>query len=246
MYIYKYLTFTQFIDMVESQRLYLTRISEWEDVYEAIGLKKVVSQTMKTLAPPFVPEMMGDELLVALDKIEYYSYYAQSWTSSEKESDAMWRIYSPQREGVRIKMKVDLIEQNMKKAFKEIHSNMPLYHSSVVYRNDNLGPINVKREAFNHEEEYRFWTVLQMGSFSQPPEKPFVNEIDSFIHYLDKCYRENPKSIYYPVTKDMIEEVTLDPRAAFYHEQTFNNYCNNRKLKKGIFSKSTLYTEMKE
>ena len=100
MYIYKYLTFTQFIDMVESQRLYLTRISEWEDVYEAIGLKKVVSQITKILAPPFVSEMMGEDLLGTLDKNLYDSYYAQSWTSSEQESDAMWRIYSPQREGV--------------------------------------------------------------------------------------------------------------------------------------------------
>lgn len=238
MYIYKYLTFTQFIDMVESQRLYLTRISEWEDVYEAIGLKKVVSQITKILAPPFVSEMMGEDLLGTLDK----NLYAQSWTSSEQESDAMWRIYSPQREGVRIKMKVELLEENIQKALKAIHLDTPLYHGGVVYRNYNLGPINVKREAFKHEEEYRFWTVLQAGSFSEPPNQPFINETDGFIRYLEKCYREKPKAIYYPVTVDMIDEVTLDPRAVYYHEETFTNYCKNRNFKKGIFKKSTLYT----
>lgn len=36
-------------------------------------------------------------------------YYAQSWTKLIDESDAMWRIYSPQKTGVRIKVKKDNI-----------------------------------------------------------------------------------------------------------------------------------------
>ena len=46
-YIYKYLTFNQFVDLVESKRLYLTRVSEWDDVYEAVELRHLVSNGMR-------------------------------------------------------------------------------------------------------------------------------------------------------------------------------------------------------
>lgn len=244
MNIYKYLTFTQFVDMVECQRLYLTRISEWDDVYEAAGLKHAVSTSIPKLAPSFVSEMMGEELMTVLDKNVFDSYYAQSWTISEQESDAMWRIYSPQRDGVRIKMKADTVERSIREGLKIIDPKAQVYQSRVIYRNDNLGEIYVKRKAFEHENEYRFWTVIQMGSINPPPDRAFINDTNGFIRYLEKCHKGVPVSLYYPVSLDMIDEITLDPRAASYHEETFNTYCENRNIGKKVYKKSKLYTEL--
>lgn len=243
-YIYKYLTFNQFVDLVESKRLYLTRVSEWDDVYEAVELRHLVSNGMRKGPPQWVPEMLGEDLMKALDQSMFDSYYAQSWTWSEEESDAMWRIYSPNNDGVRLKMNVDKIYNAMKCSLLQLDSNIKIFHNKVKYQNTNIGSIEVKRKAFFHEKEYRFWCIAQWNAWNKPPAKPFLNDLEGFRHYLIDCHINAKKTIYYTVENSLIDEVVLDPRAPRYHEETFFNYCNNRGFKDKIFKKSTLYTEL--
>ena len=44
MMIYKYLSFEQFVSLVETGKSYLTRIDLWDDVREAIFLKFIISR----------------------------------------------------------------------------------------------------------------------------------------------------------------------------------------------------------
>lgn len=103
--IYKYMSFEKFVEMVEEEQLYLTRIDLWEDLYEGSIINRLFENlSMKPLTPN------QKELL---KNLIFHSLYAQSWCGDKNESDAMWRIYSPNCTGVRIKFDSEEIYKNI-------------------------------------------------------------------------------------------------------------------------------------
>ena len=84
-HIFRIINFDRFIEILESRKNTLSRPENWDDPFE-----KLLS-------------------LVNVDGYYYfpikefgYYIYAQCWTFSE-ENDLLWRVYSPERDGVRIR-----------------------------------------------------------------------------------------------------------------------------------------------
>ena len=130
--LYKYMSFNRFIDMIELKRLYLTNITVWEDPYEGFPIIRNFGDGK----PSWVVNMMGKDLVRGIQNSTLKSIYAQSWTYQDEESDAMWRIYSQDKLGVRIAVNlVDIICQ-VKKAISKIYKDIVLNHYKVKYRQE--------------------------------------------------------------------------------------------------------------
>lgn len=257
-FVYKYLTFEQFIDLVEMKRLYLKNIKLWEDCYEGDALQEFEKYLFNNIL-----YINGD----IPDKINQYveakikSIFAQSWTKMTNESDALWRIYSPQKTGVRIKIRREYIYKQIKsleksKLYYAFDEGSVEYDKKIdydAYKNkdsfennfivDEMSYLCMKRKAFEHEEEYRFtirYNMMHNNSFQKTLKKGdseiLLNGVSEFNY---------PEVIYYELQNEMIDQVLLDPRAPEYFEETFINYCNNRRFQeKNIeFRKSKLYTK---
>lgn len=93
--LYRYVSFESFVAFVETRRTCLRKITEWEDPWEAI---------LST-----IPVVDDDNL----QQVPSYSFhqdtFGQSW-SLLAESDAMWRIYSPAKNGLIISAQVKRFE----------------------------------------------------------------------------------------------------------------------------------------
>src|SRR5208337_1102621 len=84
--IYRVFPIRWFRDMVETKTMGLARPSRWDDPFENFYLKCKVRLATGEI---------GSLKLIAS------KWYGQCWTKN-RESDAMWRIYSPDKCGVRV------------------------------------------------------------------------------------------------------------------------------------------------
>ena len=96
-YLYRYIGFDTFVDMIQSKSLAFVLPSVWEDPRELQAVYTYIRQQEDTITRLF--------LLGILDKT-----YAQCWSALE-ESDAMWRIYSYSNKALRIKVCRDRFAQ---------------------------------------------------------------------------------------------------------------------------------------
>ena len=257
-YLYKYLTFEQFVDLVENEKLYFTRITNWEDVYEGYYVNKFFEYALHNSKVKVSREFIKENIYMIKN-----SRYAQCWCMDKSESDAMWRIYSPNKTGVRIKVKKDDIKKcicniddfidvdgNNKTQIHFINNTddkvkydeeidfEKYYENGKGYKFHEIPFEFYKRCAFTHEKEYRFSIDMDIDFL-------LVKLQDENLFGLNKQQAINklPIVIPYEFPNDKLAEVLLDPRAANYFEDTFNRYCTNRKFKERNieYGKSQLY-----
>lgn len=253
-FIYKYMSFDKFISVIESKKLYLTRIDHWDDVFEGYLLSHYFREYgwLSFLSH-------RDRKLVNKNLLE--CIYAQSWTWDSVESDAMWRIYSPDKKGVRIKCCREGIYNDMQNSINRREETYKIDAFEVDYEryisvnssetvddilrsisNDKLVQyaLQFKRRAFKHEAEYRFSSLHE-------------NNIKNLCAYVKAIYNGNAYDLKlidcddvlkYDFELSNVREILLDPHSPKEHWETFDLYCKNRKLENyGIkYEQSKLYS----
>jgi len=196
--IYRYVTLGQFLSIVENKSTFFKRLSAWSDTWEAPGRN--------------IPTEHEDGSLEYPSFSISQEFFGQCWTLKE-ESDAMWRIYSLDNKGLRISTSIEKLSH--------IEGINYLYCAKVYYYNKlsegfeftkQKGKTSffregiIKRYAFNHEDEVRFLTVNK---------EPFIqNKIEK-----GNCLKFG----FDPI--NIIEEITIDPRAKAYYVKTVRRYC---------------------
>lgn len=101
MYVYRIFPFDRFIDLIRPSGTNALVIPEtWDDTYEN-PFKEMVTDTDTNT------QLYGSISNHDPEK-RFPRTYAQCW-STQKESDAMWRIYSEDKKGVLIKARVDIL-----------------------------------------------------------------------------------------------------------------------------------------
>lgn len=271
-YLYKYMSFEKFIDLIENKRLYLTHLPLQDDVYEGVAANKFIEyldnkseQECKNNNISEEYNKVDKETNDSIIKKMKNSRYAQSWTNNTLESDAMWRIYSINKSGVRIKISKEIIKKSILKTMQplitvngQFCTGIPFRPISIIdkavnydwninfeeYSNKNgsNGIFDIpfeyfKRKEFSHEYEYRFSVCVDIDYL----QKKLLTHFD--LNY-EGATNKIPKVIYYEMKNENIKEVLLDPRASNEFEETFLKYCENRDFKeKNIeYAKSKLYT----
>ena len=158
--IYKYIPIDYLLQNIEKSELYIPSIQAWEDPYENF--------------------LANSEIFMGKTRVNYKEwlphFYGSCWTL-KKESDALWRIYSPDRESVRIKTSVVKLAQacSNEKGY-EPNSTRVIKIGPVMYMNqkeiqewiqkeinhnkilNDISLINslfIKRKEFSHEQEVR-------------------------------------------------------------------------------------------
>lgn len=206
--IYQYLPFEYALQVVESRKIRFGNIwDSWEDSYELFMHKQ---------------EYIYNGVSIS-DKLQEQgsNTYGQCW-SLTKETDAMWRIYSPQKNSVRIQTTIGKMIQvlDQTRGMTEIEGDKVVasYQTSfgfVRYRerqvidrwivfHQNIGLMElfekclnscfIKRNEFSHENEFRF--IISTHNFS--------NSCNPIIHR---------KELFLPITlESFIDEIVFDPR----------------------------------
>jgi hypothetical protein len=197
--LYRYMSLSQLVALVETGTAYLTRIVEWDDTWEA---------PLLTLPTQLAGEAVKMPLWTAREIL-----CGQCW-SLARESDALWRIYSTSCEGVRIGTTVDQITdvadiEHGLLAPVLYFDDLAAAGADLRSRRDYLQPFAnalLKRRAFEHEREVRLVTLDD-----------------------EQCVAPGPrgrKRIYYAVNPaSFLKSITVDPRSADWYLEAVQTYC---------------------
>jgi hypothetical protein len=185
--IYRIMPIHRLLEVLEKKQLDLVKPIKWDDPFENF----LLSRPWKTKSSSRIVTLRAD-------------VYGQCWTL-HRETDAMWRIYSSDKQGIKVKT-------TPRKLLNALISNDPTYHSGRCFIgkveyfgikklisafnkidllvSNNLGipkSLLLKRIEFSHEKEVRI---------IYSPDKTSASD----IHHI----RINPD--------DMFEQVVFDPR----------------------------------
>lgn len=193
--IYRIFSWDRFNDLMTKNELILVNPDKWDDPFENFYLK--------------ADAYSGDDK-ISLQNLRK-GWFGQCWTLNE-DTDAMWRIYSPDKRGIRLKTTVGRIfkaviqQQGIFADFSSFigrvlylsNEDIQNYHqqsfSQTMLGGQGNGFASMllrKRKAFEHEAEVRVLASLAT---------------DYLYEFEDGLY---PVEI---VFEDMFEEICIDPR----------------------------------
>jgi len=218
--VYRIIPFTRLIEIFETSQFTLLSPQKWDDPFENLLFKS--------------PIRVGN-VSFSFDANQQRCH-GQCWTL-KAASDAMWRIYSPDKTCVRIKSTIKLLGESFHAVRKEgtylfigkvkyCNPRQLIKHLQSLAQKLSENPeesfaraLLFKRNAFDHEDEIRLLCFN------------FNNAIDGTGGLLK--YKIDPHRI--------IKTVLLDPRAPNELVQVYKHYLKEKIGFQGHFSKSTLY-----
>jgi Protein of unknown function (DUF2971) len=149
--VWKYLDLSKFLDLLLSQKLFMSRSDKFEDQYEG------------TFSEPTYEEIKK----LSINNPEFLQYYkshrekvaVSSWHINEYESFAMWQIFTQNSEGLAIQSTVERLkkaldsEKNHEQYIGEV--NYIDYKKEYIPFDDMFFPFLFKRKSFQYEREVR-------------------------------------------------------------------------------------------
>ena len=159
-FLWKYLDIHKFISFLVNRELFFTRLDKFEDPIEGIrtSLLRELNSSDKQLDldAPKIREMQTRN-------------YVNCWFAGDRESMAMWNLYS-NADSVVIKVDFELLKKEIEKSFKNNLRTTPdlkIFGKSVTYLDLNPFDSNLplqkisnsafkKDRCFEYEKEYRF------------------------------------------------------------------------------------------
>lgn len=189
-YLWRYIGLSKLIDLFVNKAIYFARLDKFEDSLEGITGKNV-SLKYYSLSTPITEENINknfDETtqkkIIIDDKLKRQKYldslsdsqqtqFASCWYLGDRESLAMWRLYSD-RDGVTVKFKArELVDTIMAAAESYTNSDFQYFIiGPVVYK--NIWPFDMhetfdgkfnalkKDKSYSHESEFRFISVIDL------------------------------------------------------------------------------------
>ena len=154
--VWKYLDLSKFLDLLMSEKLFMSRSDKFEDQYEG------------TFSEPTFEEIKK----LSIDNPDFLKYYKthrekvaiSSWHINEYESFAMWQIFTQNSEGLAIQSTIGRLQEslipeiNLKQYIGEV--NYIDYKKEHIPFDDMFFPFLFKRKSFQYEGEVRIITDI--------------------------------------------------------------------------------------
>ena len=221
-YIYRIISIERLFELFHSEKNTLVNPMKWEDSFENF----ILDSKVKNLSGEIFEYKFGKYM------------YGQCWTLHES-SDAMWRIYSPNKSAVRIRTTIGALISSIYNA-NVVHQQFTCCIGKVQYC-DEVELFDIANEIFDDSGisvENVFRSLLLK-------RKAFVHENEIRLLYqsldnkVDELYR------YAVDPSSLISEITIDPRKTDVEFEMTKFIIEKSINYKGIINKSDLYNAPK-
>ena len=193
--IYRIFSTYWFEQLIITSRNGLVHPSSWDDPFENFFLKNEAE--------------LPDGTTVSLSQLSK-SWYGQCWTRNV-DSDAMWRIYSPKKDGVKVITTVRNLFSNFYDSSDKFAS-LKFLIGSVDYKSRVEIEQFLAKTTFNDlalgGQPHKFAKTLLI----KRPEFQHENEVRLLFHDSEGSYGSAGVAVFDFDWKKIISEVSLDPR----------------------------------
>ena len=208
--VWRYISMAKFINLITTRSLYFSRLDLLEDPFEG-SYPLINSNLIYSTDTEKNQKRLNENIIIRK------SIYINCWRYGDYESEAMWKLYCPNNDGIAIqttyKKLVDSI--NHKSVFMGAITYLN-YESESFQKGNILYPPMHKRKAFEHENEVRiikvdtrYWNEKSRVSL-EPPLEGLVEKWDLMKH-CDALY-VNPYASkwYYDTVKNLLTELKVN------------------------------------
>lgn len=231
--LYRFISFETFVDIVQRKELAFVRPETWDDPCESYLLKALRSdqgkKEIRDLLDSLDSRVHKGKNHDALLKLLGNQFYGQCWTKKD-ESDALWRIYSNNKKAIRIEISIEDLKYLKYEEIEVVHKHVDYTKTMTlesevnrVFKKETMNPADIffaKREAFDHEDEYR---VMVYNPIERSGDVIYISfqAIDHFI-----------------------KSAMLHPQAPKWFHNTVEEYCKKNEVK--YIGQSKLYSNVFE
>jgi len=209
-WLYRIFSFDRLVKLIRTNKWFFAHPSEWDDPYERRHTSELT------------------------DRI-----YAQCWCRNGT-SDAMWRIYSPDKLGIRIRVSSKRLQTSLLEAadsqgfqfrMKAVEYLNPI--EELAYSPPNIADDLESKPAFYSASDYLFRKRLA-----------FVHENETRITIRASSATKREKGVIISLpTRDLIESVLVDPRAPDEFVEAYKALLAQESGFNARVQKSQLYRE---
>ena len=153
--LWRYMDFTKFVSLLDTQSLYFARADRLGDPFEG-SFSKVNTALRPALYERELPDADWGKLWSFFRAMRQFTLI-NCWHESDHESAAMWRLYSREHDGIAVK-------SNFKSLTRSFTCSDVIYIGKVDYvdydttfipERNAFSPYLHKRRSFEHEREVR-------------------------------------------------------------------------------------------
>ena len=153
--LWRYMDFTKFVSLLEKQALFFPRADKLGDPFEGSFTK--VNEAMRPML--YKGKVTEDALLGFSQSMKEFPRFMliNCWHENAHESEAMWRLYARETDGIAIKTDFNSFKNSFT-CSKEIYIgsvNYVDYDSHFIPEDNLFSPYLHKRKSFEHEREIR-------------------------------------------------------------------------------------------
>jgi hypothetical protein len=191
--VWRYLDLAKFIWVLENQKLWLSRLDSLKDPHEG-STPRLLAAARDQLFPDKGWEQFRHQERQINRNIRTCTYVS-CWHLGNAESEAMWRLYCPDEQGL-------VLQTSYKKLVDSIANDLYLYIGCVTYidyehegwfpDNNMFLPVMHKRVSFAHEQEVRLVKVLREFRGLQTRISPPGLAIDWLLEPVIEAIYINP------------------------------------------------------
>lgn len=215
--IYRYMPIRRLIELVTKKSNTLTRPRMWDDPYENFVVRSRTSSTT------------GEN---KLSKMRDY-VFAQCWTL-QTGSDALWRIYSPYKDGVKIKTTIPKLFDSLSNVFPRDQRDTKCF----IGRVESVAKKNLKNriDRINNNDG----TCKGIAEALLIKRKAFDYEFEVRLIYVEGKNEDKSEVFRYKINpNELIELIAFDPRMDEYLCRAYRMIFRKAGLKCSIVQADT-------
>jgi len=195
--IWRYVDFTKFISLLETQKLFFTRSDMFEDPYEGRLSAASVRFLHDAMAKDGMSPSVIDQFLTGYENMRQHMFIS-CWHANQGESAAMWKLYLQSNEGVAIRTDSDTLSAILQAAPTNAGISEVKYidyDNTPIPIHNTFFPYVHKRQSFAHENELRaiIWRMDSSNDSLIPVGSTSVS-VDVSLAKLIKAIHVSPTS----------------------------------------------------
>ncbi len=227
--VWRYVDFTKFVALLNSESLFFCRADLFKDPYE--GCYTELNNEIKHLFLKNIDILNHErikEVTLKLSKWIRQWTYINCWHANEYESAAMWGLYSNSKESIAIETSYEKLKNVLPERTFLGLVNYIDYKNDYIPEGNTFNPFVHKRQSFMHENEVR--AIIQ----ELPPkgEEKEVFEINNELNGISIKIDLN----------ELIEVIHISPVAENWFEELVVDISQKHGLNSKII-KSDLYND---
>ena len=158
-WIWRYLDFTKFVDLLDTRSLFFTRADRFHDRFEGSYTPTNVKHRSDVFLDHNLP--VPDQFMQSIAKHseDWRRWVAiNCWHANAHESAAMWHLYLKSNEGIAIRSSYNRLISSFATATDDIYVGMVRYidyETEWIPEGNAFYPFVHKRKSFAHENEIR-------------------------------------------------------------------------------------------